>query len=157
MAGTSGHRERKRDKGTANGRRVVPQWEEGLSVGYMRVVGFATEEITDKDGKVLFKKGDHLKTFAQLRDDGLTACGNWIYGGIYPEKGKNLAARRGKSKEGDYLAHEWGFVWPANRRILYNRASADPSGKPWSEKKKLIWWDAEASGHPNLHLRPPSL
>ena len=41
------------------------------------------------------------------------------------------------------MAHGWGFVWPANRRILYNRASADPSGKPWSEKKKLIWWDAE--------------
>src|SRR5438034_9978391 len=38
----------------------------------------------------------------------------------------------------------WGFAWPANRRIIYNRASADPSGKPWSEKKKLIWWDAEA-------------
>src|SRR5206468_2908830 len=48
-----------------------------------------------------------------------------------------------KAKAGDYLAHGWGFVWPANRRIIYNRASADPSGKPWSEKKKLIWWDAE--------------
>src|SRR5713226_3021023 len=105
--------------------------------------GYATDDITDKDGKTVYKKGEPLKTFAHLKDDGLTACGNWIYGGIYPEEGKNLAARREKSKEGDYLAHGWGFFWPANRRILYNRASADPSGKPWSEKKKLIWWDVE--------------
>ena len=122
---------------------VGPKKEPKMELVLKEINGYAADDITDKDGKVLFKKGDHLKTFAQLRDDGLTACGNWIYGGIYPEEGKNLAARRGKSKEGDYLAHEWGFVWPANRRILYNRASADPSGKPWSEKKKLIWWDAE--------------
>jgi formate dehydrogenase major subunit len=106
--------------------------------------GYALEEIKDpKDGKVLYKAGEHLKTFAHLRDDGLTACGNWIYGGIYPEEGKNLALRREKPKEGDYLAHGWGFVWPANRRILYNRASADPRGRPWSEKKKLIWWNGK--------------
>ena len=24
---------------------------------------------------------------------------------------------------------------------MYNRASADPDGKPWSERKKYIWWD----------------
>src|SRR3989454_599122 len=97
----------------------------------------------EKDGS-LTKGGEPLKTFGHLRDDGSTACGNWIYTGIYPEEGKNLALRREKPKEGDYLGHGWGFVWPANRRIIYNRASADPSGKPWSEKKKLIWWDAEA-------------
>ncbi|MGH7354929.1 MAG: molybdopterin dinucleotide binding domain-containing protein, partial [Candidatus Rokuibacteriota bacterium] len=105
--------------------------------------GYATDDVTDKDGKLQYKKGEPMKTFAHLRDDGLTACGNWIYTGIYPEEGKNLALRREKAKGGDYLAHGWGFVWPANRRILYNRASADASGKPWSEKKKLIWWDAE--------------
>src|SRR5205809_484338 len=88
-------------------------------------------------------KGEPLKTFGHLRDDGLTACGNWLYTGIYPEEGKNMALRREKPKAGDYLGHGWGFVWPANRRIIYNRASADPSGKPWSEKKKLVWWDAE--------------
>src|SRR3989449_557481 len=98
----------------------------------------------EKDGSPLYKKGEPLKTFGHLRDEGSTACGNWIYTGIYPEEGKNLALRREKPKAGDYLGHGWGFAWPANRRILYNRASADPSGKPWSEKKKLIWWDAEA-------------
>jgi formate dehydrogenase major subunit len=120
-----------------------PKKEPKMELVLKEINGYATDEIKDKDGKVLFKKDDHLKGFIQLRDDGLTACGNWIYGGIYPEEGKNLAARRERPKGGDYLAHEWGFVWPANRRILYNRASADPSGKPWSEKKKLIWWDAE--------------
>ena len=107
--------------------------------------GYATREI-EKDGKVILKKGQPVSGFAALLDDGSTACGNWIYSGIYPEDGKNLSARRGKTTPGDYLSHAWGFAWPANRRILYNRASADPSGKPWSEKKKLIWWDPEAPG-----------
>ena len=120
-----------------------PKKEPKMELVLKECNGYATDDITDKEGKTLYTKGQPLRTFAHLRDDGLTACGNWIYGGIYPEEGKNLAARRERPKEGDYLAHEWGFVWPANRRILYNRASADPSGKPWSEKKKLIWWDAE--------------
>jgi formate dehydrogenase major subunit len=121
-----------------------PKKEPRMELVLKEINGYATEEIKDpKDGKVLYKAGEHLKTFAHLRDDGLTACGDWIYGGIYPEEGKNLALRREKSKEGDYLAHSWGFVWPANRRILYNRASADPRGRPWSDKKKLIWWDGK--------------
>jgi len=120
-----------------------PKKEPNMELVLKECNGYATDDVTDKDGNVLYKKGEPLKTFAHLRDDGLTACGNWIYTGIYPEEGKNMAARRERPKDGDYLAHGWGFAWPANRRILYNRASADPSGKPWSEKKKLIWWDAE--------------
>ena len=108
--------------------------------------GFATRDMTDKDGKPTYKAGQHLKAFVHLTDDGATACGNWIMTGVFPEEGKNLAARRERPKGDDYLAHNWGFVWPANRRILYNRTSADPSGKPWSERKKLIWWDPEAPG-----------
>jgi formate dehydrogenase major subunit len=83
-----------------------------------------------------------LPGFAAATDDGSTACGCWIYSGVYPEEGKNLARSR-VSDEGYSLG--WGFAWPSNRRILYNRASADPEGKPWSERKKLIWWD-EAQG-----------
>lgn len=82
-----------------------------------------------------------IKTFAELKDDGSTAAGGWIYTGIIPEEGKNLAASRNPD---NYVSLGWGFGWPANRRILYNRASADPSGKPWSERKKYIWWDPEA-------------
>lgn len=84
--------------------------------------------------------GKLITSFADLKDDGSTACGCWIYSGIMPEEGKNLAKNR---KGDDKAALGWGFAWPANRRILYNRASADPHGRPWSERKKWIWWDDE--------------
>jgi len=87
-----------------------------------------------------------VSSFLELRDDGTTACGNWIYSGVMPEEGKNLAASRVKDEPGHYTNHSgWGFAWPANRRILYNRCSADPDGRPWSERKKLIWWDPNAN------------
>jgi formate dehydrogenase major subunit len=79
-----------------------------------------------------------LKTFGDLKDDGSTAAGGWIYTGIYPEEGKNLAASR---KSDDWVSLGWGFSWPANRHILYNRASADPAGRPWSDRKRYVWWD----------------
>ena len=81
-----------------------------------------------------------VKTFTDLKDDGSTACGAWIYSGIYPEEGVNKAAARVSD---DYASLGWAFAWPANRRMLYNRASADPSGKPWSERTKYIWWDGK--------------
>jgi formate dehydrogenase major subunit len=84
--------------------------------------------------------GRLLKSYDQLEDDGSTACGCWIYSGIMPEEGRNLARSR---KGDDRAALEWGFAWPGNRRILYNRASAAPDGRPWSERKKWVWWDAE--------------
>lgn len=81
-----------------------------------------------------------LAGFEACKDDGSTACGCWIYSGVYPEEGKNLARSRISD---DHYSLDWGFAWPANRRILYNRASADPEGRPWSERKKLIWWDVQ--------------
>jgi len=82
-----------------------------------------------------------LATFANLKEDGSTVCGAWIYTGVIPEEGKNLAANR----QGDnWISPNWGFAWPANRHIMYNRASADLQGKPWSERKTLIYWDASA-------------
>jgi formate dehydrogenase major subunit len=79
-----------------------------------------------------------VPSFADLKDDGTTAAGAWIYTGVYPEEGKNLAAAR----EGDdWVSLGWAFAWPANRHILYNRASADPEGKPWSDRKRYVWWD----------------
>src|SRR5581483_11666505 len=88
--------------------------------------------------------GKHVSGYADLKDDGSTACGVWIYSGIYPEEGKNLAQSRVPDKPGEPGSHQgWGYAWPHNRRVMYNRASADPEGKPWSERKKYIWWDAE--------------
>ena len=76
-----------------------------------------------------------------MKDDGTTACGCWIYSGVFPEPGRNRARERRLTD--NPLQPEWGFAWPHNRRVLYNRASADPDGRPWSERKKLVWWDAE--------------
>jgi formate dehydrogenase major subunit len=86
--------------------------------------------------------GKPVAGFAALKDDGSTACGGWIYSGVYAD-GVNQARRRKPWTEQPLAANEWGWAWPANRRVLYNRASADPDGKPWSERKKLVWWDEE--------------
>jgi len=85
-----------------------------------------------------------LDAYTQLADDGSTACGCWIYCGCYAGE-SNQADRRKSRHEQSWVAPEWGWAWPANRRILYNRASADPDGQPWSERKRYIWWDAEAA------------
>src|SRR5207248_8259155 len=84
--------------------------------------------------------GQPLSSYQELKDDGSTACGCWIYCGVYAD-GVNQAARRKPGGEQDWVAAQWGWAWPANRRILYNRASAAPDGKPWSERKALVWWD----------------
>lgn len=95
--------------------------------------------------------GELLKTFADLKDDGTTTSGNWIYCGMFPtedpEKGY-LAKRRDPVEKARGIFPNWAYSWPVNRRILYNRCSADPSGKPWSEEKKLMWWDPTAPGDP---------
>ena len=85
-----------------------------------------------------------LSDFQALKDDGSTACGSWLYCGAHPEKDRNQTRRRnadGPDGPGTHL--DWAFAWPANRRTLYNRASADPEGQPWSERKRLVWWDAD--------------
>jgi formate dehydrogenase major subunit len=84
--------------------------------------------------------GRYLEAYKELKPDGSTLCGCWIYCGVYKD-GVNQAARRKPHWEQSYVAPEWGWAWPANRRTLYNRASADPDGNPWSERKKLVWWD----------------
>src|SRR5262249_13846255 len=85
---------------------------------------------------------DHnqLKSMQELKNDGSTACGAWIYCGVFPDKDRNRANER---KPKDLLGHGWGFSWPNDCRIIYNRASARPDGTPWSERTRLVWWDAK--------------
>ncbi len=82
-----------------------------------------------------------LSGYTALKDDGSTACGCWIYCGCFKEE-VNQPARRKPGSEQTWVASEWGWAWPMNRRIIYNRASADLDGKPWSERKRYVWWDA---------------
>ena len=89
--------------------------------------------------------GEMVSGFADLKDDGSTACGCWIYSGIRADD-VNQARRREPGDldaPGGWVSPEWAWAWPANRRVMYNRASADPDGRPWSERKKYIWWDEE--------------
>jgi formate dehydrogenase major subunit len=88
------------------------------------------------------KAGRPLSGFAELKADGSTACGCWIYSGVYAD-GVNQSARRKPGREQSWVAPDWGWAWPMNRRQLYNRASADPDGKPWSERKAYVWWDED--------------
>ncbi|MFI2347699.1 formate dehydrogenase [Streptomyces sp. NPDC019443] len=93
--------------------------------------------------------GAPLSAYTELKDDGSTRCGCWIYCGVYAD-GVNQAARRKPHTEQDWIAAQWAWSWPANRRILYNRASAAPDGTPWSARKALVWWDeadAQWTGH----------
>jgi formate dehydrogenase major subunit len=102
-----------------------------------------------------------VRGFLELADDGSTACGCWIYSGIRPSPDQNLARQRQPDPIDRPGAQTgWGFAWPANRRILYNRASARPDGAPWSERKRLIWWEATTgrwTGHdvPDFPLDKP--
>jgi len=94
--------------------------------------------------RVLTPAGKQLNSFAELRDDGKTACGCWIYSGCFTEAGNMMARRDPHDPDGRGIAPNWAWAWPVNRRILYNRASADPDGKPWAENKKLLWWTGRA-------------
>ncbi len=99
------------------------------------------EEVLKEINGYTVKDRQQLAHIKDLKKDGSTACGAWIYCGVFPEEGYNRANER-KSK--DLLGHGWGFAWPNDCRIIYNRASARPDGKPWSERKKLVWWDEQS-------------
>jgi formate dehydrogenase major subunit len=103
--------------------------------------------------------GSALGSYTELRADGSTACGCWVYCGVHAGD-ENRAARRTPHWEQGRVALEWAWSWPSNRRILYNRASADPAGRPWSERKRYVWWDEEQrrwTGHdvPDFEERKP--
>jgi formate dehydrogenase major subunit len=138
-----------------------------LSQVAMELNGKALADLTDPVTKQVIKAGQQLPGFAWLKDDGTTMCGNWIYSGMWTEAGAQCQKRGTEDPSGMGVYPNWAWSWPANRRVLYNRASCDPAGKPWDPTRKQIWWN-EAAGkwvgndvpdfkpdsHPKDHMGP---
>jgi formate dehydrogenase major subunit len=105
--------------------------------------GYATEDIADAadPAKVAIAKGKLLVNFSVLRDDGKTSCGCWIYSGCFNESGNNMARRDNADPDNAGIFPNWAWAWPVNRRILYNRASADIEGNSWDPSRRLLWWN----------------
>jgi formate dehydrogenase major subunit len=129
--------------------------------------GKALADLTDPKTEVTIRRGQQLPGFAWLKEDGTTACGNWIYSGCWTEGGNQLARRGTEDPSGQGVYQNWAWSWPANRRVLYNRASCDPSGQPWDASRKQVWWsestqlwvgndvpDFKADSHPRDHMGP---
>jgi formate dehydrogenase major subunit len=103
--------------------------------------GRAISDVEDKGTNTIIKAGQQLPGFAFLRDDGSTSCGNWIWSGSWTEAGAMMQRRDNADPSGLGVHPNWGWSWPANRRVLYNRASCDVSGKPWDPSRPQIWWN----------------
>ncbi len=129
--------------------------------------GKALADLTDPKTQVTIKRGQQLPGFTWLKDDGTTSCGIWIYSGCWTEAGNQLARRGTEDPSGQGIYQNWAWSWPTNRRVLYNRASCDPSGKPWDATRKQIWWnesaqawvgndvpDFKADSNPKDHMGP---
>jgi formate dehydrogenase major subunit len=131
------------------------------------VNGKALADLEDPATKQQIKTGQQLPGFAWLKDDGTTSCGNWIYAGSFTEAGNQTARRDPADPSGMGVHPGWGWSWPANRRVLYNRASCDVSGKPWDATRRQVWWnesskkwvgndvpDFKADSNPKDHMGP---
>ena len=114
-----------------------------LSWNYEDIYSPTKEEIAKEiNGKDL-KTGKLLPSFVVLKDDGTTASGNWIYSGSFTEAGNMMKRKKLTDNTKMGMFHEWSWSWPVNRRILYNRASADLKGNPWNEKLRALWWNGK--------------
>ena len=105
--------------------------------------GQALADLTDATGATI-KASQQLPGFAWLKDDGTTLCGNWLYSGSWTEAGNQTARRGTEDPSGLGIYPNWAWSWPANRRVMYNRASCDPEGKPWDADRRQVWWNQAA-------------
>ena len=112
-----------------------------LSEVAKEINGKALADLTDPQSQQTIKTGQQLPGFAWLKDDGTTACGNWIYSGCWTEAGPQLARRGTEDPSGLGVFQNWAWSWPANRRVLYNRASCDAQGRPWDPERRQVWWN----------------
>ncbi len=129
--------------------------------------GKALADLLDPVTKQEIKTGQQVPGFAWLKDDGTTSCGNWLYSGSWTEAGPQLARRGTEDPSGLGIYQNWAWSWPANRRVLYNRASCDLEGKPWDPSRRQVWWnessqkwvgndvpDFKPDSHPKDHMGP---
>lgn len=107
----------------------------------MEINGKALADVKDATGAVVAKAGQQLPGFAALQADGTTMCGNWIYSGMWTEAGPQIQRHDPSDPSGLGIHSAWSWSWPANRRVLYNRASCDLEGKPWDAERKQVWWN----------------
>ena len=105
--------------------------------------GWALEDVRDPSGAVTLRAGQQLARFADARADGTTLSGNWLYIGMYTDAGNLTQRRLNADASGLGRYQDWTFSWPANRRILYNRASADTQGRPWDATRIGIAWNGQ--------------
>ena len=105
--------------------------------------GYALTDLKDANGNITVKKGQLLNSFAQLKADGSTSSGIWIFCGCWTEQGNQMARRDPTDPSGKGIHADWAWAWPANRRILYNRASADANGKAYDSNRLLVEWNGE--------------
>ncbi len=115
-----------------------------LSEVAKEINGKALADISDEKSGVSLKAGQQLPGFAMLRDDGTTMAGNWLYSGSWTEAGAMIQRRGTEDPSGQGIYPNWAWSWPANRRVLYNRASCDLAGKPWDPQRSQIWWNESA-------------
>jgi formate dehydrogenase major subunit len=129
--------------------------------------GKALADVTDEATGQTIKAGQQLPGFSFLRDDGTTMSGNWLYCGSWTEAGAMTQRRGTDDPSGLGIYQNWAWSWPANRRVLYNRASCDLSGKPWDNSRRQVWWsesaqrwmgndvpDFKADSKPSEHMGP---
>ena len=112
-----------------------------LSEVAKEINGKALADITDPKTNTTIKAGQQLPGFAWLKDDGTTLCGNWLYSGSWTEAGAMIQRRGTEDPSGLGIYPNWAWSWPANRRVLYNRASCNADGKPWDPSRRQVWWD----------------
>jgi formate dehydrogenase major subunit len=113
-----------------------------LSEVAREINGQAVNDVTDPASGQTIRAGQQLPTFTFLRDDGSTLCGNWLYSGSWTEAGNQMARRGTEDPSGLGIYPNWAWSWPANRRVLYNRASCDPNGNPWDLTRRQVWWNS---------------
>ena len=106
--------------------------------------GRALADVTDPATGQTIKAGQQLPGFGALKDDGTTLCGNWLYSGSWTEAGAMTQRRGTEDPSGLGVYPNWAWSWPANRRVMYNRASCDPGGQPWDPERRQVWWNEAA-------------